>query len=140
MLSKAVPQVTIDKGVLHEVPDGEKAASPGMLHKHYSPEANVVILDCNFSRFKRFVEQHSDEGIGALVFDGEDRELSVPCVTYGQKDDPVIQAKLLFSSLRAVDDMGVRTIYARMPSRDGIGLAIYNRLLRAAGFEVLTLS
>lgn len=49
------------------------------------------------------------------------------------------QAKLLFQSLRAVDALGVQTIYARMPSRDGMGLAIYNRLLRAAGFEVIRL-
>ena len=65
--------------------------------------------------------------------------LKVPCVTYGAADDPMMQAKLLFGSLRAVDKLGVDTIYARMPQRDGMGLAIYNRLLRAAGFEVVRL-
>ena len=74
-----------------------------------------------------------------MVFDGEETALSVPCVTFGRKGDPIIQAKLLFSALRAVDEMGVDTIYARMPDQEGVGLAIYNRLLRAAGFEVITL-
>lgn len=139
MLEDAVPHVCVDKGVLRELAEDEAALSPGMKHKHYSPRANVVILDCDFAGFKQFVEQHKDENVGAMVFDGEEKELSVPCVTFGAEDDPIIQAKLLFSSLRAVDDMGVSTIYARMPDKDGIGLAIYNRLLRAAGFSVLTL-
>ena len=74
-----------------------------------------------------------------MVFDGEDTALKTPYVPYGAADDPMAQAKLLFQSLRAVDALGVQTIYARMPSRDGMGLAIYNRLLRAAGFEVIRL-
>lgn len=139
MLESAVPHVTIDKGVLHEVKPEERVLSPGMLHKHYSPKANVIIIDSEFPAFRQYVERHADESVGAMVFDGEEKELNVPCVTFGAKDDPIIQAKLLFSSLRAVDDMGVDTIYARMPDQDGIGLAIYNRLLRAAGFEVVEL-
>ncbi len=139
MLETAVPHVTIDRGVLNEVKEGEQALSPGMMHKHYSPKANVILIDSDFPAFRKFIERHSDESIGAMVFDGEEKELSVPCVTYGSQDDPIIQAKLLFSSLRAVDDMGVATIYARMPDKDDIGLAIYNRLIRAAGFEVITL-
>lgn len=139
MLQAAIPHVKIDRGVLEELPDGEKPLSPGMKHKHYSPRANVVILDGSFEKFCRFIERHQDENVGAMVFDGEDAALKVPCVTFGARDDAVIQAKLLFSSLRAVDDMGVSTIYARMPGRDGMGLAIYNRMIRAAGFEVIKL-
>lgn len=137
MLEKAVPHVTIDKGVLHEIKEGERVLSPGMAHKHYSPDTNVIIIDSDFLHFKRFIEQHADESVGAMVFEGEETELSVPCVTFGRESDPSIQAKLLFSTLRAVDDLGVATVYARMPDRGGIGLAIYNRLLRAAGFEVI---
>lgn len=139
MLESAVPHVRIDKGVLQELAEGEAALSPGMKHKHYSPRAEVVIIDSDFPKFRAFVERHKDESVGAMVFDGEEKELSVPCVTFGAEDDPIIQARLLFSSLRAVDDMGVHTIYARMPDKEGIGLAIYNRLLRAAGFSVLEL-
>lgn len=137
MLEQAVPHVTIDKGVLHEIKAGEKVLSPGMAHKHYSPDTNVIIIDSDFPKFKRFIEQHADESVGAMVFDGEEKELAVPCVTFGREADPAIQAKLLFSTLRAVDGLGVSTVYARMPDRGGIGLAIYNRLLRAAGFEVI---
>lgn len=140
MLEEAVPHVEVDKGVLHKIDDNEKVLSPGMKHTHYSPKANVCIVDSNFEQFKRFIEAHKHENLGAMVFDGEEQELDVPCVTFGREDDSIIQAKLLFSSLRAIDDLGVDRIYARMPDVNGIGLAIYNRLLRAAGFEVITLN
>lgn len=139
MLESAVPYVTVDKGVLHEIKANEQVLSPGMKHTHYSPTAKVIIIDSDFEHFKNFIEQHDYKNIGAMVFEGEEKELDVPCVTFGDKDDELLQAKLLFSSLRAIDDLGVSTIYARMPKKDGIGLAIFNRLIRAAGFEVIEL-
>ncbi|MEE1019637.1 MAG: Sua5 family C-terminal domain-containing protein [Acutalibacteraceae bacterium] len=45
----------------------------------------------------------------------------------------------MFYSLRELDDMGARVIYARMPKSDGVGLAVLNRLLRSAGFHVIDL-
>lgn len=140
MLREAVPHVTVDDGVLHEIKAGQQALSPGMMHKHYSPKTNVVILDAPLQKFVSFLNSHADESVGAMVFEGEEKLVGqIPCVTFGAADDPMAQAKLLFSSLRAVDSLGVQTIYARMPARDGMGLAIYNRLLRAAGFEVIRL-
>ena len=139
MLRETVPHVEIGHGVLNEVKEGEKALSPGMLHRHYSPRANVILLDGSFARFQKFIEQHAGEDIGAMVFNGEETKLDVPCVTYGAQEDPAIQAKLLFSALRDVDSLGVATVYARMPDKSGMGLAIYNRLIRAAGFEVISL-
>lgn len=139
MLEEAIPNVVIDKGVLNAVCDDEVVASPGMKHTHYCPSASVCIIESDFKTFKNFVEKQADKCVGAMVFDGEENELSVPCVTYGNKSDSIIQAKLLFASLRAIDEMGVKKIYARMPDKNGVGLAIYNRLIRAAGFEVVKL-
>lgn len=139
MLEEAVPHVTVDRGVLHELSEGEQALSPGMKHKHYAPRANLILVDSDFEAFRRYVESRADIGVGAMVFDGEEQQLTVPCVTFGAQNDPVIQSRMLFRALRAVDEMGVNTIYARMPDPDGLGLALYNRLLRAAGFEVITL-
>lgn len=139
MLKTAVPNVEIDSGVLHEVKEGDKVLSPGMKHKHYSPDTNVVIIDSDFERFKKFVNSKADTSVGAMVFEGEEDEIKVPCITFGKKDDATIQAKLLFKTLRELDNMNVQTVYARMPDQDGLGLAIYNRMLRAAGFEVISL-
>lgn len=139
MLSLVVPHVTIDNGVLHEVSDGETVSSPGMKHAHYAPRTKVCIIDSDLDQFVQFINQHADENIGAMVFDNEESLISVPSVTFGEEGDNIIQAKLLFSALRAIDDLGVEKIYARMPDKHDIGLAIYNRMLRAAGFEVITL-
>mgnify|MGYP002300914826 CR=1 FL=1 len=45
----------------------------------------------------------------------------------------------LFDVLRELDDIGAKKVYARCPNKDGVGLAVYNRLLRAAGFQVVKL-
>ena len=49
------------------------------------------------------------------------------------------QAKELFDVLRELDDIGAKNVFARCPNKDGVGLAVYNRLLRAAGFQVVKL-
>ena len=72
-----------------------------------------------------------------LVFDGEEQNLSIPCLTYGKNSAE--QAQHLFDCLRHCDEIGAKTVYVRAPKRDGIGLAVYNRLIRAAGFEVIQL-
>ena len=64
----------------------------------------------------------------------------VPCVCYGGETDYEEQARELFDALRKLDEMQAETVYARCPEPKGVGLAVYNRLIRAAGFEVLHLA
>mgnify|MGYP003014805679 CR=1 FL=1 len=49
------------------------------------------------------------------------------------------EKKELFDVLRELDDIGAKKVFARCPNKDGVGLAVYNRLLRAAGFQVVKL-
>ena len=65
--------------------------------------------------------------------------MSVPTVTYGRSDDSSSQAKRLFDALRELDETGAEIAFAHCPSDEGVGLAVYNRLLRSAGFEVIEL-
>ena len=58
-------------------------------------------------------------------------------MTYGSETDAAKQAHDLFEALRRLDEIGAKTVYARSPGQEGVGLAVYNRLIRAAGFEVL---
>lgn len=51
----------------------------------------------------------------------------------------VTQAHRLFAALRELDERGAKLVYARCPHKEGVGLAVYNRLLRAAAFEEITL-
>lgn len=138
MLSELCP-VTIDQGVLNQLPADAKVASPGMKYKHYSPKARVIIIDSDLAAFREFVESHAEKGVYAMVFQGEEKEMPVPAIPFGGKDSAEEQARLLFDDLRRCDDMGAKTVYVRKPREDGVGLAVYNRLIRAAAFTVIKL-
>lgn len=138
-LRDVLGMVELDNAVLHPLANGARVSSPGMKYKHYSPKANVVILDGSFSAYKNYVNSHNTPGAAALCYNGEDAELSVPAVCYGGEQDCAEQARELFDALRRLDEIQAKTVYARCPEPKGVGLAVYNRLIRAAGFEVLAL-
>ena len=139
MLTTVVGDVMVDDAVVHPLKDGEAAASPGMKYKHYAPKANVVVVKGNSEKYATYVNAHADDGVAALCFDGEEQLLDVPYVTYGERCDHEEQARCLFEALRMLDEKNIKTAYAACPSQEGVGLAVYNRLLRAAGFEVVEL-
>ena len=74
-----------------------------------------------------------------LVFEGEGKRLSVPFIEYGKENDGASQARKIFSALRRVDETGAKLVYARFPEKDGVGLAVLNRLIRAAAFNIIEL-
>ncbi|MBQ5823568.1 MAG: threonylcarbamoyl-AMP synthase [Clostridia bacterium] len=134
-LESVLGEVEVDSAVLAELEPGQKAASPGMKYKHYSPKARVIIIKGSFDNYRRFVMGKKD--CAALCFDGEGDKLDIPFIEIGREHDSTAQAHLIFDVLRKLDEMGVDTAYARCPDTDGVGLAVINRLLRAAAFTVL---
>ncbi len=134
-LESVLGEVEVDSAVLSELQENAKAASPGMKYKHYSPKARVIIVKGSFDNYRRFVSGKKNSA--ALCFDGEGEKLDIPYIEIGREHDSSAQAHLLFEALRRLDDMGVQTAYARCPDTDGVGLAVINRLLRAAAFTVL---
>ncbi len=137
MLTEVLGEIAIDDAVFNKLAEGEKPASPGMKYKHYSPDAQVVIIKGSFEGYKKFIEENKTEKTVALCFEGEEKGLSVKSVTYGKKDDPSSQAKNIFDALRKVDELGADKVFARYPETDGVGLAVFNRLVRAAAFNII---
>ena len=129
--------VLVSPAILEKLRDGEVARSPGMKYKHYAPKAQVTILEGDFQSYQRYVSTHAAPGVWALCFDGEAKELAVPCIEYGRQGDGASQAHLLFTALRELDREGAQIVYARCPERDGVSMAVYNRLIRAAAFRVV---
>ena len=125
--------------ILEKLKDGEVARSPGMKYKHYAPKADVTLLDGTFEQFKAYVDAHADQNPSCLCFTGEAEKLGWPCVEYGREGDGADQAKHIFRSLRALDEQGDGVVYARCPKKDGLSMAVYNRLIRAAAFRVIQL-
>lgn len=131
--------IEIAKAVTEGVKKDEKVLSPGMKYKHYAPNADVVILKGSFEKFAEYVNLHKTDGTFALCFDGEEKNLSVPAITYGKIDSPKEQAHELFSALRELDKENAKKVFARCPEMTGVSLAVYNRLIRSAGFKIIEL-
>ncbi|MGN0448719.1 MAG: L-threonylcarbamoyladenylate synthase [Acutalibacteraceae bacterium] len=138
-IAEVLGEVVVDDAVTNALKEGEKAASPGMKYKHYSPEAKVYLLKGSFEKYKRFLKENAKEGTFALCFEGEEKELNLPLVTYGKKGDAVSQAKHIFDALRQLDKLNAKEVYVRFPESDGVGLGVFNRLLRAAAFNIIEL-
>lgn len=132
-------EVLVSPAILEKLKEGEVARSPGMKYKHYAPKAQVTILRGSFEAYQRYVADHAQEGVWALCFDGEGEKLPVPAIEYGRNHDGATQAHHLFTALRDLDRHGAQVVYARCPEQDGVSMAVYNRLIRAAAFRVVTL-
>ena len=133
-MTELIGEIVVDDAVLNKLEEGAVASSPGMKYKHYAPSADITIIKSDFETFKKLCE--SEEDVTALVFDGEETELFCPAVTYGDKNNGYSQSARLFDALRELDEMGAKKVYARCPDTKGMGLAVYNRLIRAAGFKM----
>ena len=133
-------EVKVAKGVTQEVSNAQKVLSPGMKYKHYAPKADITILNGDLEDFCEFVKKHDEEGTYAMCFDEEKECMPIPAISFGKKNDPKSQAHNLFSALRELDNVGAKRVFARCPQKDGVGLAVYNRLIRSAGFKIINLN
>lgn len=136
-LKRVLGDIEIDKAVLGKLEKDEKVASPGMKYKHYAPDSNVVIVRGDFKDYANYIDKYDKDDTMAICFDGEESKLPVKCICFGNEDNPDNQAHELFDALRKVDKTGAKNVFVRCPSDDGVGLAVMNRLLRAAEFEVI---
>ncbi|MBQ5317695.1 MAG: threonylcarbamoyl-AMP synthase [Oscillospiraceae bacterium] len=130
-------EVICDKHITEAAIEGEQVRSPGMKYKHYSPKANITIISGSREQYIDYVNSHGGDGIYAMPFSRDECYCRIPCIPYGDTSEE--QASKLFAVLREFDDIGAKQVYAYCPFVDGVGLAVYNRLLRAAGFEIITL-
>ncbi len=140
MLESAGFSVSLDKAITEKLADNERPLAPGMKYRHYAPNAQVCLLDGSFADTAAYMLAHAnDDGTDIICFE-EDSDLSgLPNVhVLGSFSDKETQAHKLFALLRSFDDMpNVKKVYARLPDKSGIGLAIFNRLLKASGYTVL---
>lgn len=135
MLREEGFEVEIDPNILSPLDEHRPVLSPGMKHRHYAPKAPLTILKGERTAVLQFMQEKLADGVGILCFEGE---LSGANVRYfGKENDPASQSRALFAALREFDRLPVQEIYARCPDETGVGLAVYNRLLRAAEFQIM---
>ena len=139
-LRDVLGEVEIDDAVTNKLEDNKQASSPGMKYKHYSPKANVILLKCSDEEYIDYVNAHQADDVSALCCDEDIELLQVKTFSLGKRNDYITHAQRLFDELRKIDEAeNITTVYSRLPSKDGVGLAVFNRLIRAAGFEVIYL-
>lgn len=136
-------EVEIDEHVLTPASATDTVSSPGMLYKHYAPNAKMELVRGNDNDSISYIQNRinsSEYKCGVLCFDGEATQFkNAFCYEYGLKDFPLTLSKNLFSALREFNNTDVEYIYARVIEPTGVGLGIYNRMLRAASFNVTAL-
>ena len=138
-LKELLPDLVIDPAVLSEPEKGQKVASPGMKYKHYAPKAEVTMVSGDSKSFADYCNKNKDLFDLVLGFEEDKNSILLPFESLGKEKEYSVQAELLFSKLREIDEKGHKKVLAHAPERKGVGLAVYNRLIRAAGFKVIEL-
>ena len=145
MLSEIFDDVTLDEGIVKKNESASAPLAPGMKYRHYAPRATVFLIkdvgNADFDgRVKRFLKGKLDREplTGVICFDEYRDEIIGKNVFYfGKKADDDEHAKRLFDILRRFDKTDAPEIYATASDLRGVGLAIYNRMLKASGFNIL---
>jgi len=125
------------------LPIGE-ARSPGVKHKHYAPNAEVVVVEGGVEavvgKVKELVSLHRMRGkrVGVLATDETAKRYKADVVkSVGSRDDAATVARSLFGLLREFDAEGVDVIIAEGVPIEGLGLAVMNRLRKASGYNIV---
>ncbi|NLW00100.1 MAG: threonylcarbamoyl-AMP synthase [Clostridiales bacterium] len=144
MLEGILGEVRVDLSVLKPVANGQKARSPGMKYVHYAPRAQVLIvrgrLDSIVKKINELVKEYSASGMKVGVLATQETRESYhkgEVLVLGERTRPAVMASNLFSVLREFDAKGVDIVLAEWVDTSNEGLAIMNRMIRAAGFNVI---
>ena len=137
--------VSVAEAVLHMLPQDAAAPSPGMKYKHYAPAATLTLLCGSREDYAARVNEYyetlqragEEDGFYAMCFDEDVSLLEAPTISYGVAYDYPSQAQNLFDVLRQLDKLQATEVYVHAPEPEEMGLAVYNRLLRAAAFRVV---
>lgn len=140
-LEDLLGEVAVDKAVRQKLENGEKAKAPGMKYRHYAPKAPVTAVTGAPNRSAAWIRGHIEAGAGVICFD-EFAPLFEGHIVHklGRSGDKLTQAQHVFDALRTFDDTDVTAIFAQCPDEGGLGLAVSNRLKKAAGFHVVDAS
>ncbi len=140
-LSLVCENVKIADAVLRMLKEDEKPLSPGMKYKHYAPNTPLVLLDGDYAAQTAFLKNEmKTKKCAILCYDEENDTLNdknASLIPIGMRDDLATHARKLFTALRDADKLGCDVIYAHLPEKTGLGLALYNRMIRAAAHTIL---
>ena len=143
MLREVLGDVEVDPGLI-AADSSRKPKAPGMKYRHYAPKADLKVVEGDTQAVVRVIDQLSAELIAQQKTVGIiATEETKACyrqgtvISIGARDDEDAIARHLYGILRQFDELGVDAIFSESFATAGIGQAIMNRLLKAAGHQVL---
>ena len=140
-LRAVLGEVAVDRAVTRQLGEGERPRAPGMKYRHYAPKAPVTVVSGRAAESGRWLCAHVPDGAGLILFDEFAPLFPEHTLrTIGSAKDKAEQARRVFDALRSFDDTDVPEIYAQCPDDAGLGLAVGNRLRKAAGFHAVDAS
>ncbi len=137
-LSCVCDKIIVPETIEKSLSENERPLSPGMKYRHYAPACPLVLLDGDPKNIHNFLlDEENTKKIAILCYDEEaEKYKNSILLPIGKSGDTATHAKKLFAHLRQADKYSPDVIYAHLPSRDGLGLALYNRMIRAAAHTV----
>ena len=141
-IEEVIGKVKIDDKVFEKVSDNESVESPGMKHKHYAPSTKCELIyaedekDQEFEISKRALKYNGN--IVVIGFKEHKKGIKIPednFLDIASKDDLETYAKNIFSALRRADEFGAEIIVIEGVKKEGLGIAIMNRLLRTCDYN-----
>lgn len=147
MLEAVLGKVQIDKAIEEGnlLSGSIVPKAPGMKYRHYAPKASLLLVEGDeadvVNKINELVAYDKKNGLKVAVMTTDEHANKYPNVivkSLGKRADEASIARHLFEALREFDDLEVEKIYSESFSKDNIGQAIMNRLLKAAGHSVIT--
>ena len=140
----AVGIAKYDNKIFEKVTEEQIVESPGMKYKHYAPNTKCKMVYCEdeldqIFYINRYIRQYKGD-VALLSFDEHREKIIVSdsrFISLGSKNNLEEIARNIYSALRKADSINAEVILIEGVKREGIGIAIMNRLLRAAGYDIL---
>ena len=139
MVAAVAGSAEVDNAVMRPLTDGERPRSPGMKYRHYAPRGSVTVVRGGRSAVAREICRLYDASKCSaliLVLEGN-RDLYGGRRLISLGGDAREMAQRLFDALRKADEMGAEAVFSEAVDAEGLGLAVMNRLDRAAAFHVI---
>lgn len=144
MLKEVDDRITLDKGLMSKPKGDFKPKAPGMKYRHYAPKAKVTIISGNsekvVEKINEMVENYIGEGkkVGILASEeNSSKYKNAKVLILGSRNKLADVAHNLFEYLRTFDDFGVDVILSESYEEKGVGIAVMNRLKKAAGYDII---
>lgn len=146
MISEVLGDIQVDKAVKEKLKEGEKPKAPGMKYRHYAPKASLTVYDgecsqviATINELTKKAQKEQKKVVVVSTKEHKDAYVADEVLVIGALGDEAEIARNLFAVLRDCDGLEADVIYSEMFHGGQLEGAITNRLMKAAGYQIIKL-